>query len=363
MKGTIRQRNPGSWEIQVFLGRDANGKRIRKTETVWGKKSDAQRRLREILSEVDRGAIPANTRYRVGEWLDKWLDEKQVGGRREKTIDRYEGIIRLHLKPTLGRVELAKLSPMQIKDLELELVKGGMDPKGVEAVHNVLTAAMDHALKMELIGRNPVTLVTPPKSPKKRAFVPEVSQVHALLAEAERSEHPLWPAVHVAAYTGLRRGEISGLEWGNVDLDDACLSVVQSLVVTAHGVKMEPPKTESGEREIELDAETVGALRDHRARQLDLATTLGVDPPQIVFPKRGLSDWCRPTVLGRVVSSLAMRANCPEVTLHSLRHFHATMLLQSGLNPAGRQGKRILVGEDGKQVVVIPCGQFSPGFD
>ena len=191
MKGTIRQRNPGSWEIQVFLGRDVNGKRIRKTETVRGKKSDAQRRLREILSEVDRGAIPANTRYRVGEWLDKWLDEKQVGGRREKTIDRYEGIIRLHLKPTLGRVELAKLSPMQIKDLELELVKGGMDPKGVEAVHNVLTAAMDHALKMELIGRNPVTLVTPPKSPKKRAFVPEVSQVHALLAEAERSEHPL----------------------------------------------------------------------------------------------------------------------------------------------------------------------------
>ena len=174
---------------------------------------------------------------------------------------------------------------MQIKDLELELVKGGMDPKGVEAVHNVLTAAMDHALKMELIGRNPVTLVTPPKSPKKRAFVPEVSQVHALLAEAERSEHPLWPAVHVAAYTGVRRGEISGLEWGNVDLDDACLSVVQSLVVTAHGVKMEPPKTESGEREIELDAETVGVLRDHRARQIDLATTLGVDPPQIVFPK------------------------------------------------------------------------------
>ncbi len=168
MKGTIRQRNPGSWEIQAFLGRDANGKRIRKTETVRGKKSDAQRRLREILSEVDRGAIPANTRYRVGEW----------------------------------------------KDLELELVKGGMDPKGVEAVHNVLTAAMDHALKMELIGRNPVTLVTPPKSPKKRAFVPEVSQVHALLAEAERSEHPLWPAVHVAAYTGVRRGEISGLEWG-----------------------------------------------------------------------------------------------------------------------------------------------------
>ncbi len=334
MNGTVRQRNPGSWEIQVFLGRDANGKRMRKTETVRGKKSDAQRRLREIWAELDRGITPAQTRYRVGEWLDKWLDEKQIGGIREKTVDRYEGIIRLHVNPGLGRVELAKLSPIHIKDLELELIKGGMDPKGVEAVHNVLTAAMDLAMKMELIGRNPARLVTPPKSPKKRAFVPEVSQVHALLATAERSGHPLWPAVHLAAYTGLRRGEISGLEWRHVDLDDACLSVVQSLVVTAHGVKMEPPKTESGEREIELDAETVGVLRDHRARQLDLATALGVDLPYMVFPKRGSTDWCRPTVLGRMVSRLAIRANCPEVTLHSLRHFHATMLLQSGQNPA-----------------------------
>ena len=65
MKGTIRQRNPGSWEIQVFLGRDANGKRIRKTETVRGKKSDAQRRLREILAELDRGIAPTKVQYKV----------------------------------------------------------------------------------------------------------------------------------------------------------------------------------------------------------------------------------------------------------------------------------------------------------
>ncbi len=91
--------------------------------------------------------MPAKTRYKVGEWLDKWLEEKKARGRRAKTVDRYEGIIRLHLKPKFGTVPLAKLSPMQIRELDLELIKGGMDPKGVESVHDVLTATMDQALK------------------------------------------------------------------------------------------------------------------------------------------------------------------------------------------------------------------------
>ena len=110
MKDTIRQRNPSSWEIQVFLGRDASGKRIRKTETVPGKKSEAQRRLREILAELDRGITPSKTRYKLGEWFDKWLQEKIIPNRRQKTIDRYEGIIRLHIKPTLEHIELSKLT-------------------------------------------------------------------------------------------------------------------------------------------------------------------------------------------------------------------------------------------------------------
>ena len=110
MKGTIRQRNPGSWEIQVFLGRDSNGKRMRKTETVRGKKSDAQRRLREILSELDRGITPTKTRYKLGEWMDKWMEEKIVPEGKQKTIDRYWDDIRIHIKPALGHIELTVTS-------------------------------------------------------------------------------------------------------------------------------------------------------------------------------------------------------------------------------------------------------------
>ena len=233
MKGSIKQRSPGSWEISVFLGRDDKGKRIRKTETVRGKKADAERRIREILSDMDRGITPAKTNYTLGEWMDKWLENKQVDGIREKTDDRYEEHMRIHIKPGLGRIKLAKLSPKQIREFELNLIIGGKAPVGVVAVHTVLKAALEHAVEMEVIGRNPAASVKPPRAQRKPAFVPEERQVNALLAVAKASEHHLWPATYVATYTGMRRGEITALEWKNVNLDAGTLDVVQALIVTA----------------------------------------------------------------------------------------------------------------------------------
>ena len=163
MKGSIRQRSSGPWELQVFLGRDARGKRIRKTETVRGKKSDAQRRLREILANLDHGIAPPQRRYKLNEWLDLWMNDVIIPNRRQKTLDRYKGIIRLHIVPYLGNVEIAKLTPVQIQSLESTLQQDkGMAPKGVQLVHGVLSGAMKHALKMELVSRNPAAAVSPP---------------------------------------------------------------------------------------------------------------------------------------------------------------------------------------------------------
>jgi integrase len=107
MKGSIRQRNPGSWELQVFLGRGSNGKRLRKTETVHGKKSEAQRRLREILGDLDHGIAHPQKSYKLREWLELWMSEVIIPNRRQKIVDRYEGIIRLHIVPHLGNVEFS----------------------------------------------------------------------------------------------------------------------------------------------------------------------------------------------------------------------------------------------------------------
>ncbi len=333
MKGTIRQRNPGSWEIQVFLGRDAHGKRMRKTETVRGKKSDAQRRLREILSELDRGISPTKTRYKLGEWMDKWMEEKIVPTGKQKTIDRYWDDIRLHIKPALGHIELTKLSPTHVQEFETILVKNGKKPKGVQLVHNVLSGAMKHALRLELIARNPVALVSPPTAPKTEAYSPKVEQVRALLTLAEEREHPLWVCIHLIAYTGMRRGEALALEWKHVDLEKLQIVVSQSLIATKSGVLLETPKTENSRRVVDLDLRTVEILRTHRSKQRELAATLGIEAPEKLFPRADQVSWTHPNNARYAVKTLGKKAGCPEITLRSLRHFHTTVTLQAGQSP------------------------------
>ena len=330
VKGTIRQRSPGSWELQVFLGRDSKGKRLRKTETVRGRKADADRRLREILADLDRGITLSNRTYNLEEWLNLWMSDVVRPNHRQKTLDRYNGIIRLHIVPYLGNMDLSKIRPSHVQSLEGHLqTEKGMAPKGVQMVHNVLSGAMGHAVRMELIARNPVGSVSPPPMKKREAFSPDVDSVRRILAIAEEEEHYLWACMHLIAYTGMRRGEAMALEWSRVNLDEQLLTVATSLVVTANGVSFEQPKTESGQRVLDLDSRTVEILRNHRRKQEEVARTLMVPPTKIVFPRNGLEGWCHPNTLMHALGRLAKRAGCPRVTTRSLRHFHATVSLQA----------------------------------
>ena len=329
MKGSIKQRSPGSWQIRVFLGRDAQGKIIRRNETVRGKKADAERRLREILTELDRGITPPQRCYKLAEWLDVWMTEVIIPNRRQKTADRYQSAISKHIVPHLGNVEIAKLAPRQVQALESQLLRDGMAPKGVQMVHNIISGAMKHALRMELVSRNPVVAVSPPRVPKVEAFTPDIAQVQGLLRTGKSLDHYFWPCIHLIAYTGMRRGEALGLEWENVDLDEQTLEVKVSLVITSLGIALEPPKTDSGRRTVALDSRTVAVLRRHRARQLELTRQLGVDPPAMVFPRRDLQGWCHPNTLSHAVQSLAKKSGCSQITLRSLRHFHATVVLHT----------------------------------
>ncbi len=130
----------------------------------------------------------------------------------------------------------------------------------------------------------------------------------------------------------MRRGEALGLKWAQVELDNDRLLIKASLVVTAHGLALEPPKTASGQRVVDLDGCTVAVLREHRARQVELAQQLSGKPPEIVFPRPGPDEWCHPNTLSHALTSLAKKAGRPKVTLRSLRHFHATLTLHSGQN-------------------------------
>ena len=256
-----------------------------------------------------------------------------IPNRSQKTVDRYEGTIRLHIVPHLGNVQIAKPRPQQVQALESRLLQGGMAAKGVQMIHNVLSGAMKHAFRMELVSRNPVAAVSPPSTPKTETPTPDLGQVRSLLGAGASSGHYLWPCIHLITYTGMRRGEALALLWDNLDLDARSPQVVASLVITKQGIALNPPKTASGRRTVDLDDHTVALLREHRQRQLELAGQLGVSPRAMVFPRQDLQDWCHPNTLSHALNTLAKKAGCPEVTLRSLRHFHASLALQSGQNP------------------------------
>ena len=333
MKGRIRQRSPGSWEVSFDLARDPLGNRRRKSFTVRGTKAEAQRKLREMLTALDQGRNPVPADVCLRDWLDRWMTEVVIPNRRQRTRETYQNAIDRHIVPYIGGVAIGKLAPAQIQALETQLHKD-LSAAMVTMVHNVLSGALKYAFRLELIHRNPVSLVTPPTVRRTEIPPPDVDGVLEALALAREDGNDLYPAMHLIAYTGLRRGEAMGLLWQHVDLEDGSLKVEISLVYSKTGILEEPPKTSSGRRTVDLDDGTVQILLEHRHLQEEQRKRMGD-----LFVDRGrvfaddLGNWISPKRLYDTVKRYGRRVGRPEMTVRSLRHFHATLMLQSGQNP------------------------------
>ncbi len=318
--------------MNIDLGRDADGKRRRKFVSVKGNKAQAQRKLRELLSLSDQGIPISTQKILFGQWLSGWLRDYVGPNTRQRTIERYEGLIQKHIAPVLGRIELTKLTPSDIQALEAKLTARGMAPQGVHLVHNVISGAFKYALRMEVAWRNPAKSVTPPKIVRKEVEPPEVAGVRRILELAEAEEHPLFPCLHLIAYTGLRRGEALALRHQDLNLEAGTISVVQSLGRSLHkGLIMEPTKTNAGRRSIDLDDGTVAILRAHLGKQLLRRMELEADyeDNRLVFPGP-LGAPLNPMTLTRTYQAFAKNVGLQEAKIHDLRHFHASVMLQNG---------------------------------
>ena len=335
MNGSIRRRTKGSWELTIDLGRDEHGKRLRKFVNVKGKKADAEKKLRELLSAYDRGIPISIEKITVVQWLDRWFNEHVLPHTRQRTQERYRGIIRMHLVPNIGNLPRNKLGPAHIKALEAKLLDDGMAAKGVELVHGVVSGALKYAVDMEVLERNAAQSVTSPKVKRREVEPPTVEKVSKVLELAKSEDHPLFPAIRLIAYTAIRRGECLGLCWNYVDLDAGTITIVQSLVRSIDkGLILEPPKRDSSRRVIDIDKGTVGVLRQHRVKQMEHRLVLGksYQDNDFVFPDE-FGNRKDPMALTRGIQSLSKRAGVATIKPHDLRHFHASVLLQSGQSP------------------------------
>lgn len=338
------ERRGDAWRVVVEAGRDpATGQRRRIVRSGLAYQ-EARRELRRILIDLEEQTYVEPSRTTVAGYLNDWLRGHAMVAA-ANTLEVYGHQVRAYVAPQIGAIPLQDLTPTDLDHLYATLLKSGrrdgsgLALKTVRNVHVMLHRAFEDAVELDRIRRNPASRAKPPSA--RRARKHEAQRRTWTRQEAAAflgcvADDRLRALYALAITTGLRRSEVLGLSWDQVDLDDGHLTVVQALVEIDHQPRLKPfPKTKHSRRRIALDAATTRELRAHRARQLEerLAGGDQYRDHGLVFAQEDGSP-IRPTSLSRRFATLANGAGLPDLSprpFHGLRHTYATLSLEAGV--------------------------------
>jgi integrase len=329
-EGSIWRRRDGRWCGAYFVPRPGGEGRVRKY--VYGHtRAEVHAKLTQVIRQVQQGVPVPVHRLSVGEYLDEWLQQVAAVRVRPRTLAGYEQNVRLHLVPRLGRRRLGALSPRDVRQL-LDALRGeGLSSRTVQHVHATLRAALEHAVREELLSRNVAKLVrvpTPRRAEREALTLDEVR----LLLKAGREDR-LFALYVVALLMGLRRSELVGLRWEDVDLEKGVLRVRRTLQRVGGQLQVFPPKSQRSRRTVPLPETVAGALAEHRLRQQrEQETAAAWQDSGYVFVSQ-VGTPVDPDNFSRLFGSLCERAGVRRVRLHDLRHTCVSMLLALGEHP------------------------------
>jgi integrase len=305
----------------------------RKRRYVSGKtREEVRLKLAKAMADRDGGLIFDAGNLTVGEYMDRWLSDSVRGTVRVSTYERHDGIIRTHIKPTLGRIKLKSLAPTHVRGLHREKLDSGLAPSTVRKIHSTLHKALSQAVSDGLIPRNAAAVKAPRPDPEEMHPL-SADEARALLkvAHGERFE-----ALYMLAITtGLRRGELLGLRWRDVDLEYGVLRVGRALVREGGRYRLGETKTKRGHRSIRLASQAMSALVAHRKRQLEERMRLAglYEDHDLIFATQKGTPLNPENLVKRSFKPLLEWAGLPEIRFHDLRHTCATLLLGRGVHP------------------------------
>ncbi len=332
MRGHIRKKGERSWQITLDTGTGPDGKRRRYFETVRSsRKSDAQRRLNELLVSLEKGVYAPPGRLTLAEHLNNWLGGYVKTNCSVRTHDGYESIVKNHLTPNLGHVQLKHLHQQAIQSYYGKAIER-LSPRTVAKHHRLLSQALKYAVRQGYLSRNPCDLVDPPawKGKAMRTLTP--AEVGVLFETAEDNYY--YPVIYTAVSTGLRQAELLGLRWRDIDLDFLSISVSQVLYKRRGICQFKEPKTSHSRRRVAMTPKLALFLRKYKADRERLYRELGKEPTldDLVFPSiEGKPlDGC---VLTHNFTRIAKRAGLNGVRFHDLRHTFASLMLLRGAKP------------------------------
>lgn len=334
------------WRVVIEQGLGPDGKRKRIYRTVRGKKSDAEALMATLLSELNTGSYIEPSKLTMTEYLRDWMNSYVRPNLSPTTADSYNINVEKHLIPYVGHILLQQLKPLHIQKLYSDLLSngrtdgtGGLSAKSVLYIHRNLHESLDHAFKMQLVPRNVATLVTLPKAKKYQADVYSPQELQNLLEVAQGTDMEL--PISLAAGLGLRRGEILGLLWSDVNITDKQITINNNLVQTTNGNINKAPKSASSSRTIDLPDGLVPILERHRVLQAEDRHKLGsgYHPGNHVYCQADGSPYC-PGYLSKKFNAFLKKRKLKQIRLHDLRHSHATLMLACGI-PAKVASERL----------------------
>jgi integrase len=333
MRGGLRERSSGVWEVRAEAGRDpVTGKRRQVSRTVRGTKRAAQKTLNALVAELDQGNSVA-TDATFADVAERWLS---ISGAdlSPTTLRRYHQLLDRHILPAIGDRPAHKVRTSDLDDLYLGLVnRKGLAPATVRQVHSVIRRAFRQAVRWGWVATNPAANTTPPRVPAASIEPPDVERVVALLKLANERNPAFGAFLHLAVTTGARRGELCALRWERIGWDNRTLTISQAIVEVKGGIVEKDTKTHSIRR-IALDEQTVAVLAEHKTQADQLASeagcTLTGDGYVFTLDPAGKVPWT-PDYATKQFQRFRQQVGLDGTRLHDLRHFAATSLLAAGV--------------------------------
>jgi len=304
-----------------------------KRPEVTGKtQAECREKLARSIRARDMGTPESDQRQTLAEWLEYWLTHEAPNRCRPGTLTDYRSLVRVHILPALGRIRLVNLRPEQIQRLLNDMTRAGKSPATVIKVRAVLRRALTRAMALGKVSRNVAALVDPPPATADPVTVPTPAEVSALLAAF--AGHQLELVVTAAVTTGLRRGELLGLAWGDVEIDGpgaARLHVRYQLQRVDGEFRRVEPKTRGSRRVVALPALAVDVLRRQRAAQgrAKLAAGAKWRDTGLVFTNDQGGGLDGENIYKRYLRALKA-VGLPPMTWHSLRHCYASLQAAEG---------------------------------
>lgn len=337
--GTLTETSPGVWRLRVYLGVDPQTKHPRQaSRTIHtakrGGKTIALEELKKFIKEIEDKKLGIGQGSTFGYLLDEWLAHLPRQGKAPNTIAGYTSMVKKHIKPGLGHVKLGKLTAHHLDDFYLTLEEESeLQPQTIRLIHGVISAALNQGIKWEWLKDSPARNAEPPTVVRKAPHAPTVDEMTRLFAQSILEDPDMAVAIVLAMRTGARRGELCGLQWGDVNWETKMLHIERALVPGKGGQDLRPTKTKR-DRYVPMDESLVQFLVIYRTVKGEQFPEVELAPTSWLISPDGGPTPLRAKALTEYITGLGKRLDPPVTThLHETRHFAISEMIGAGFDP------------------------------